>query len=160
MAASGVAVCWVTDHDRPWVGAVPSIRLTAPVDPGETGSAQVVDGLGTFHEHWCTGRRRCREEPPGLCPGHGAWRHPAPLGLDVFVSGVLQGSVRSHQVPRWSPESNADGTGFVWTTRPHVIAERAQLVATTQRRERDELGPASESGTWPRSRPSSPASKH
>src|SRR3546814_9058134 len=72
-----------------------------------------------------------------MCPGHGAWRLPAPLGLEIFVSGVLQGSVRSHQVPRWSPESNADGTGFVWTTRPHVIAERAQLVATTQRRERD-----------------------
>lgn len=64
----------------------------------------------------------------------------APIGpLDVFVSGVLQGSVRPHQVPRWSPDANADETGFVWTTRPHVIAEREQLVATAQRRERDEL---------------------
>jgi competence protein CoiA len=139
MAASGVPVCWVTDHDRPWIGAVPSIRLTVPVEPGETGSAQVVDGLGTFREHWCPGRRRCRDDPPGPCPGHGFWGHPAQVGLGAFVSGVLQDSVRAHQVPRWSPGSNTGGTGFVWTTRPHVIAERAQLVATAQRRERDEL---------------------
>lgn len=138
MAAAGVAVCWVTDHERPWIGAVPSIRLTVPVEPA-AGSAQVVDGLGTFHEHWCPGRRRCRDDPPGPCPGHGAWRHPAKVGLNDFVSGVLRGSVRPHQVPRWSAATSADGPGFVWTTRPHVIAEREQLVATAQRRERDEL---------------------
>lgn len=36
--------------------------------------AMVVGGLGTFQERWCRDRHRCREDPPGPCPGHGSWR--------------------------------------------------------------------------------------
>jgi len=34
MEASGVPVCWVTDQDRPWIRAVPAIRVSLPVEPG------------------------------------------------------------------------------------------------------------------------------
>lgn len=56
----------------------------------------------------------------------GRVRRPAPLplcGLELV------------EVPRWSPETYTGGTGFVWTTRPHVVAERAQLAAADRRRE-------------------------
>jgi len=143
MEASGVRVCWVTDHDRPWIGAVPSIRMSAPSTPDDSaGQGTVIGGLGVFAEHWCRDRRRCRDDPPGPCPGHGRWTHPSHVGLAGFVAGVLHGSVRPHQVPRWSPETTSDGTGFLWTTRPHVLAERAQLTATEHRRQHDELAAA------------------
>lgn len=139
MAASGVPVCWVTDHDRPWIGAVPSIRLTVPVEPERPGQPRSSTVWEPSASTGARGVDAAGDDPPGPCPGHGFGGHPAQVGLGAFVSGVLQDSVRAHQVPRWSPGSNTGGTGFVWTTRPHVIAERAQLVATAQRRERDEL---------------------
>lgn len=143
MEASGVAVCWVTDQDRPWmstVPAVPAVQLSLPTDPGEPGpEPQVVGGLGTFHERWCPDRRRCFEDPSGPCSGHASWAHTTHLGLGVFVVAVLAGTVRPHQVVRWSPESGTDGTGFVWTTRQHVVAERAQTEVAADRRERAAL---------------------
>jgi len=45
MAASGVPVCWVTEYERPWIGAVPSIRLTVPTEPGVTRS---IGGRGVI----------------------------------------------------------------------------------------------------------------
>jgi competence protein CoiA len=142
MKASGVLVCWVTDHDRPWIGAVPAIRMSTLGDAGTAG-AEVIDGLGTFRERWCPGRpRRCTNDPPGPCPGHGSWGSTVHLALGVFVTAVLGGTIRLHQVPRWSPDTYTEGTGFVWTTRPHVLAERAQLAATERRRELDDIGAA------------------
>ena len=141
MEASGVPVCWVTDHDRPWVGAVPAIRLAVTDEPGQTAQvrATVVGGLGTFRERWCRDRRRCHDDPPGPCPGHGAWSHTRSLDFEGFVAGVLAGSVRTHPVQRWSTVTYAEEPGVVWTTSPHVVAERAQLAATQRRRELDEL---------------------
>lgn len=141
MEHSGVAVCWVTDHDRSWVGAVPAIRLSV-ADGSESADrvdATVVEGLGTFHERWCHDRRRCREDPPGRCAGHGAWSHPQSVLLGAFVAGVLAGTVRTHQVERWSTVTYAREMGIVWTTSPHVTAERTQLAATDRRREQIEL---------------------
>ncbi len=144
MRASGVAACWVTDQDRPWVSAVPpvpAVRLSPPTEPGEAAptEAEVVGGLGTFHERWCPDRLRCFDDPLGPCAGHASWAHSTHLNLGVFVAGVLAGTVRPHQVPRWSSVTRTDGTGFVWTTQKHVAAERAQAEAAARRRERAAL---------------------
>ncbi len=142
MDASGVPVCWVTDHDRSWIGAVPAIRLSLLSEPEDAtvGCGRVVEGLGTFHEFWCSPRRRCDENPPGPCPGHGSWGPTPHLDLGVFVRGVLGGSVRPHQIPRRSLATGEfTEASFVWTTRPHLIAERAQLESRERRCELDEL---------------------
>ncbi len=56
------------------------------------------------------------------------------------MRSVLGGTVRPHQIPRRSLETGEfTEAWFVWTTRPHVIAERAQLAARERRRELDEL---------------------
>jgi hypothetical protein len=143
MKASGVPVCWVTDHDRPWIGAVPAIRLSLPTEPGKAAPAdtKVVDGPSAFRESWCPRRRRCDYDAPGPCPGHGSWGTVVPsLDLGVFVAGVLAGTVRTHQVvPRRSLSSIPAEARVVWTTRPHVAAEHAQLTARERRRELDDL---------------------
>jgi len=46
MEASGVPVCWVSDHERPWIGAVPSIRLSVPTEPG--GHPASIGGRGVI----------------------------------------------------------------------------------------------------------------
>ena len=65
------------------------------------------------------------------------------VGLGVLVAGVLAGTVRTHQVvPGRSVTFLPLPAPIVWTTRPHVIAERAQLDAGERRREYDELADA------------------
>ncbi|QCC76056.1 hypothetical protein [Nocardioides daphniae] len=145
MEASGVPVCWVTDHERPWIGAVPAIRLSLVDEPGPPTAvdATVIDGTGVFCESWCP-RRRCENDggAPGPCPGHGWWRPVEPgLDLRVFVAGVLAGTIRAHRTPRYS-RLFTESERIVWTTRPHVITERTQLEASERRREHDGLATA------------------
>ena len=128
MEASGVPVCWVTDRERPWIGAVPAIRLSLADESGPPVAvdAKVVDGTGVFREAWCP-RRRCENDggAPGPCPGHGWWRPVEPdVDLSVFVAGVLAGTIRAHRTPRYS-RFFLESARIVWTTRPHVITERA-----------------------------------
>ena len=147
MGASGVPVCWVTDHDRPWIGALPAIQISQPTAPQQAAAtdAEVVDGTSVFRERWCP-RRRCENDggAPGPCPGHGWWGPVVPaVGVGVLVAGVLAGTVRTHQVvPGRSVTFLPLPAPIVWTTRPHVIAERAQLDAGERRREYDELADA------------------
>jgi competence protein CoiA len=147
MRASGVPVCWVTDRDRPWVGAVPAIQLSMPTEPGPIASpadAQVVNGTAVFREPWCPGRL-CENDggAPGPCPGHGWW---APVleavNLSVFVAGVLAGTIRPHQVVERRYLLMPTAARIVWTTRRHAITERDQAEASERRRERDELAAA------------------
>lgn len=145
MEASGVPVCWVTDRERPWIGAVPAIRLSLADESGPPVAvdAKVVDGTGGFREAWCP-RRRCENDggAPGPCPGHGWWRPVEPdVDLSVFVAGVLAGTIRAHRTPRYS-RFFLESARIVWTTRPHVITERAQLEASERRREHDDLATA------------------
>ncbi|GAB7005269.1 hypothetical protein JCM18899A_27420 [Nocardioides sp. AN3] len=145
MEASGVPVCWVTDHDRPWIGAVPAIRLSLADAPGPSTAvdATVVDGTGVFRESWCP-RRRCENDggAPGPCPGHGWWRPVEPgVDLGVFVAGVLAGTIRAHQALSYR-RFLLESARIVWTTRPHVITERNQLEASERRREHDDLASA------------------
>jgi competence protein CoiA len=145
MEASGVPVCWVTDRERPWIGAAPAIRLSLADEPGPPTAvdATVVDGTGVFRESWCP-RRRCENDggAPGPCPGHGWWRPVEPgVDLSVFVAGVLAGTIRAHRTPRYS-RSFLESARIVWTTRPHVITERAELEASERRREHDDLASA------------------
>ena len=128
MEASGVPVCWVTDRERPWIGAGPAIRLSLADEAGPPVAvdAKVVDGTGVFREAWCP-RRRCENDggAPGPCPGHGWWRPVEPdVDLSVFVAGVLAGTIRAHRTPRYS-RFFLESARIVWTTRPHVITERA-----------------------------------
>lgn len=144
MEASGVPVCWVTDHERPWIGEVPAIRIALPAEPAPSAAtdAKVVDGTGVFLESWCP-RRRCENDggTPGPCPGHGWWRPVVPaVDLRVFVGGVLCGTIRAHQAIALS--RSLDSARIVWTTRPHVITERTQLEAIERRCEHDELANA------------------
>jgi len=143
MEASGVPVCWVTDQDRPWIRAVPAIRVSLPVEPGKAGAgdAKIIDGPCAFRERWCPHRRHCEYDASGPCAGHGWWAPVVPaLDIGVFVAGVLAGTVRTHQVvPGRSLTSQPAEAQVMWTTRPHVVAERAQLAARKRRREIDEL---------------------
>jgi len=145
MEAAGVPVCWVTDHERPWIGAVPAIRLSLADEPGPPTAvdAAVIDGTGVFRESWCP-RRRCENDggAPGRCPGHGWWRPVEPgVDLSVFVAGVLAGTIRAHRTSRYS-RSFLESARIVWTTRPHVITERTQLEASERRRDHDDLASA------------------
>lgn len=136
MRASGVPVCWVTDRDRAWVGSVPAIRVSVAdeTDPRAGGAAIIIEGPSVFRERWCPRRNQCEQLSAGPCPGHGGWSPVVPsLDLVVFVAAVLAGTVRTHKI---SPDMTLhDGAPFVWTTRPHVLAEHAQLVAGARRRE-------------------------
>lgn len=145
MAAEGVSVCWVTDKDRPWVGHVPTVRIRGVDQGGDlpeppTGPL-VVDGLGVFTPRWCRSRRRCeygdtpRGLHPGPCAGHGAWRPTAELALGAFVQHVLQGVVKAHVATARRPFAldRHDPGPHVWTTRPHFLAERAEVDARAAR---------------------------
>lgn len=143
MRASGVPVCWVTDHDRPWIGAVPAIQIALPTDPGSA-DAQIIDGAAVFRESWCP-HRRCENDggAPGPCPGHGWWGLvPDAVNLETFVAGVLAGTIRPHQVAVRQYLRLPAAARIVWTTRQHVDTERAQVEASARRRERDELAAA------------------
>ena len=122
MRASGVPVCWVTDHDRPWIGAVPAIQIALPTDPGSA-DAQIIDGAAVFRESWCP-HRRCENDggAPGPCPGHGWWGVvPDAVNLETFVAGVLGGTIRLHQVAVRQYLRLPTAARIVWTTRQHVI---------------------------------------
>ena len=136
MQESGVSVCWVTDRPRPWIGMVQSIQVAPPEEREDP--TEVVGGLGVFKPSWCENRRRCRYRFGGPCAGHGNWAAPSGVGLAEFVDGVLRGAVRPHEVPDRHSWSSPSPTRSVWTTRPHVLAEHEQLLATEQRREQDE----------------------
>jgi len=143
MHASGVPVCWVTDHDRPWIGAVPAIQISLPAEPGPA-DARVVNGTAVFRVSWCP-RRRCENDggAPGPCPGHGWWGPVLEaVNLGVFVAGALAGTIRPHQVAVDTYVRLPPAARIVWTTRQHVITERDQLEASQRRRERDELASA------------------
>ena len=132
MEASGVDVCWVTDRARPWLGRIPSVQVAPPEEREDP--TEVVGGLGVFHPDWCGDRRRCRYRSAGApCSGHGSWGAPSDVGLAQFVAGVLQGTVRPHEVPDRQSWILGNRTRLLWTTRTHVLAEHEQLVATERR---------------------------
>jgi competence protein CoiA len=128
-------VCWVTDKDVPWVARVPSIRIR-PDDT--TNTLTVLDGASRFKPEWCRNRRRCDDVGlyglgglPLPCRGHGLWRPPTGLTLDVFVEAVCSGKVDVHEVSVWreGAESRHYGGRTVWTAARYVAQEREQLDA-------------------------------
>jgi hypothetical protein len=148
MTAEGVTACWVTDKDRPFIGHVPSIRIKA--EETEQGSDKAlsprhpflpaIDGLGAFRPDWCSTRPKCdiaaqhglygRDEGP--CVGHGRWeRPPVALSLAEFVTHVLRGTIRLHEVRTerpWALGRHRPGK-CLWTTRQHWLAEQEQIEA-------------------------------
>src|SRR3546814_11220320 len=100
MEASGVPVCWVTDHERPWIGEVPAIRIALPAEPAPSAAtdAKVVDGTRVFLEPWCPLRRSANDDgTPGPCPAPGWWRPVVPpADPRACDGGVLTGKISAH----------------------------------------------------------------
>lgn len=151
MAAESVAACWVTDKDRPFIGHVPSIRIQPSTTSDETSPSRhadripaIVDGLGAFDPAWCRDADKCswwnrvgQFSDQGPCGGHGRWaRPPTELSLSAFVRHVLARNIALYQpqTGRLPALGRHDPGPMVWTTRPHVTAERKQLHATDRAR--------------------------
>ncbi|WP_327391381.1 competence protein CoiA family protein (plasmid) [Streptomyces microflavus] len=98
-ARDGVAVCWVGLQDRPWARAVPTLRVTAPAEGGD--SWTVRHGMARYT--WA----------PRTLKGKAKWEHiTCPLG--DAVAWILEGEVRVHTAVN----------GTVWWTAP-AYEERA-----------------------------------
>ncbi|MBD0675666.1 hypothetical protein [Streptomyces sp. CBMA156] len=112
-AGAGVAVCWVALSSRGWVGAAPTVVVSAR-GPADTEIWGVHGGVARFTAVPC--RKKCR------CPhGHGRWEKvSAPLG-DV-VAWVLGDRMVPHRLP-----AGNDGHQVLWTAPSYV--ERAQAYA-------------------------------
>ncbi|MGW7364016.1 competence protein CoiA family protein [Streptomyces sp. NPDC054841] len=95
MAADSVPSVWFSDRPRPpWLGVVPSVRLTA----GEDGLA-AVEGLARFaHPTW--------------------WPH-APVPIAQFMNWLFTGQIVLHR-PRVAMTRTTRSLETVWTTEEHV----------------------------------------
>ncbi len=79
VTAAGLLVCWVSDRDRRWTFAVPSVIVASPDDSEDAGPADagrdlaVVGGPARFVTSWCDDRRHCEESlyTAVACAGHG-----------------------------------------------------------------------------------------
>ncbi|PBC69782.1 competence protein CoiA-like protein [Streptomyces sp. TLI_235] len=142
LARDGVAVCWVATRPRPWLGSVPSIRVTAPgtaPDGGPTGW-EVAAGLARFQVQAC--RRWC-----ACARGHGDWQSVTPA-LGDFVSWVLAGRIAPYRAPADGRyRLRADGRpwqghwsapAYAATAAEHDRADREELARAGQaERERE-----------------------
>ncbi|MGW1886884.1 competence protein CoiA family protein [Streptomyces sp. NPDC001970] len=100
MAADGVASVWFSDRPRPpWLGVVPSVRLTA----GENGLA-AVEGLAHF--------------------AHPTWRPQGPVPIAQFMNWLFTGHIVSHR-PRVAMTHTARPLATVWTTEAHIRLEKS-----------------------------------
>ncbi|MFB7669042.1 competence protein CoiA [Kitasatospora sp. NPDC056138] len=133
-AAHGVAVCWVATKARPWVGTVPSVRVTPPGPPARGPQVwEVTAGLARFTvepcERWC----QCTL-------GHGEWKG-APVPLADFVAWALAGRVRTHRPPEDGRQLHEDrqwwdvhwtAPAYAATAAEHDQAERERLARAEQ----------------------------
>jgi competence protein CoiA len=137
MTRAGLTVCWVSDLDRPWTRAVPSILVRAgevapDQPPTPAGRAlTIVGGAASFRAGWCSPRRFCDAHPftGRRCVGHGHWTAPDALLLDRFVAAVSDGTVRAHRPLVPVTEGRKGERAWVWTTQLHLQRECEQAAA-------------------------------
>ncbi|MGW1870408.1 competence protein CoiA [Streptomyces mauvecolor] len=109
MREHGVTSCWFSDRPRPpWLGTVPSVRLTTDADGGLT----VAEGLVKF-----TG---------------GGWETPTDASLTNLLRWVFARRVVPH-APRARIRYPLRQLSQVWTAPQYVTAEDAYLVETEKR---------------------------
>ncbi|MDR8415069.1 hypothetical protein MTP10_40860 [Nonomuraea sp. 3-1Str] len=126
LARDRVAVCWICDRLRHWLGLFPSIQIESvgpwPFESVRPQSPGVVPAVLDGHRRYDTATR--------------TWENPGPLELNVFVTAVLTGNLINIAVPQHSNlyfpsvygPSRRPGTR-VWTT-PAYAAQFHQHRAT------------------------------
>ncbi|MDH6129365.1 competence protein CoiA [Kitasatospora sp. GP82] len=113
MLADGVTSCWFSDRPRPpWLGTVPSLRLTT-TDVG----VLVAEGLVKF-----TG---------------GGWEAAPQVPVADFLRWVFSGKVAPH-APRLHLRYPHRQLSQVWTAPQYVAAEDAHLVEARRREQEQE----------------------
>ncbi|MFD5615154.1 competence protein CoiA [Kitasatospora sp. NPDC127060] len=119
-AGAGIAVCWVALSSRGWVGAAPTVVVSAR-GPATTENWTVHGGVGRFTVSPC--RKKCR------CPhGHGRWENVS-ASLDDVVAWVLGDRIAPHRLP-----AEDDDHRILWTAPRYVERAQAHAEADSEHR--------------------------